>query len=161
MGGFNQINKQKIGDNMANSYFCNVCDEPESVRRYRYCLFKARHSKGSEKARWEREARQARREAISEKSLKDTATKRYGCYDDIETPTKITGKVSFYQTSDHSGMNLRALYKKTLPEINEAIKYWEDHLGQTDLSSIVKGVLQFQLRKLRTVKATMESSSKT
>lgn len=133
---------------MTNSYFCN---EPESLRRYRYCLFKARHSKGSAKAKWENEARQTREDAISEK--------QHGCYYNIEAPEKIIGKVSFYQASEHSTMNLRALCKKTLPEINEAIKYWKNHLEQAALSGIAKELLRFQLRKLRTVKAIMESGS--
>lgn len=136
---------------MTNSYFR---DESESVLRYRYCSFKARHSKGSAKARWEHEARLAMEDAMAEK-------RNY--FDDGRTPGGHTDKMSFYRVNDNSGLNLRVLSKKTLPEINEAIKYWEDHLEQPQLllSNPAKSVLRFQLRKLRTVKAIMQSHTST
>lgn len=148
-------------EDMANSYFWNVCDEPESVLRYRYCSFKARHSKGSTKARWEYEAGLAMEDAMAEKLQKEATTKNRNCFDEVRTPGGLTDKISFYRVNDNSGLNLRVLSRKTLPEINEAIKYWEDHLGQMDLSNLAKNVLRFQLRKLKTVRAIMRERTTT
>lgn len=136
---------------MANSYFRN---EPESVLRYRYCSFKARHSKGATKANWEHQASLAWEDAISEKLQREGATNRHRYQDNTKIP------VSFYRTDDYTELNLRVLSKKTLPEINEAIKYWEDHLEQIDLNSLAKSVLRFQLRKLKTVKAMYTSTNR-
>lgn len=132
---------------MVNSYFRN---EPESVLRYRYCSFKARHSEGVTKAKWEAQARQAREQAISEKLQKKAATQEINFL-----PARHIDELSFPQMYDRADLNLRVLSKKTLPEINQAINYWENHLKQIELSSLAKSVLHFQLRKLRTVRATM------
>lgn len=128
---------------MANTSFR---DEPESVTRYRYCAFKARHSTGTAKARWEQEAKLAMEEAMSEK-LQD------------RSQVRLVDRISSYFVS--SEMNLRILSKKTLGEINEAIKYWENHLERTELTNVAKSVLRFQLRKLRKVKALMQSPTNT
>lgn len=135
---------------MANSYFCN---ETESVLRYRYCSFKARHSTGATKARWEDEARQARKEAISEKLQRETATQEYKYINRIGLPARYIDQPSFYQVDDQADFNLRVLGRKTIPEINEAIEYWENYLDRVDLGDLAKRVLRFQLRKLRSVKS--------
>ena len=141
---------------MTNSYFRN---ESESVLRYRYCAFKARHSTGSAKANWEYKANLAREDAISEKLQKEVTAKNRNHLAAIGTPVGITDKMSFYRINDNSVPNLRVLSEKTLPEINALIKYWENHLEQVELSNLAKSVLRYQLRKLRTVKAIMSSHS--